>query len=392
MGQNDPIQTPNFYPADKKPSVGRAGRYAPLTLVESNRNAGFRIIVVLAFALLCENLRGQHLSDPVNRELISSTVENLAAVIQREYFDQEVGVSASKSLQEGLAEGRYASAPTLQSLADMLTRDLFESTYDKHLAVAVVQDVISTDESARPLDQSRQERGRHENFGVQRVEVLPGNVGYLNLTSFYRPEAARDTLSAAMHTLQNAESLILDMRGNGGGSPETASLLASYFFLAPELPLFKIVDRSGDVRLYSTEKTLPLERNETRPLYVLTSTQTFSAGEGIAFILQERQRAEIVGEKTAGAANPGKPYRVNSHFEVVVPNGKVIAAITGRNWEGSGVTPDVLVPASDALRVAYARALTDLLNLTTAGPQRDALERHLKAANASARRLHQMTD
>ena len=368
----------------RTPSVRSASYVPDFALAENNRKAGFRIIVVLASALLCENLRGQHLADPVDQELIRSTVENLAGVLQREYFDPEVGASASKSLQEGLAEGRYANAPTLQSLADMLTRDLFESTNDKHLAVAVVEDVISTDKSARPLDWSRQERGRHENFGVQRVEVLPGNVGYLNLTSFYRPEEARDTLSAAMHMLQNAESLILDMRANGGGSPETAALLASYFFLAPELPLFKIVDRSGDVRLYSTEKALPPERNETRPLYVLTSAKTFSAGEGIAFILQERQRAEIVGEQTAGAANPGRPYRVNSHFELVVPNGKVVAAITGRNWEGSGVTPDVLVPAPDALRVAYAGALSKLLNQSTAGPRRDALERHLKAANASA--------
>jgi C-terminal processing protease CtpA/Prc len=266
----------------------------------------------------------------------------------------------------------------------MLTRDLFESTNDKHLAVAVVGDVSSTDEPRRTLDRSRHERGRHENFGVQRVEVLPGNVGYLNLTSFYRPEESRDTLSAAMHTLQYAESLILDMRANAGGSPETASLLASYFFLAPELPLFKIVDRSGEARLYSTEKAIPLERNETRPLYVLTSAKTFSAGEGIAFILQERQRAEIVGEKTACAANPGRPYRVNSHFEVVVPNGKIVTAMTRRNWEGSGVSPDITVPASDALRVAYARALSKLFSQTTAGPRRDTLERQLKAANASA--------
>jgi C-terminal processing protease CtpA/Prc len=324
------------------------------------------------------------LADPVDRELIGSTVESLAVVVQREYFDPEVGARASESLQKALAEGRYAHALTLQSLADMLTRDLFESTKDKHLAVAVVEDAIVTDESARPLDPSRQERGRHENFGVQRVEVLPGNVGYLNLTSFYRPEEARGTLSAAMRTLQHADSLILDMRANGGGSPETASLLVSYFFLAPELPLFTIVDRSGDARVYATESEVQPERNETRPLYVLTSAKTFSAGEGIAFILQERQRAEIVGEKTAGAANPGRPYRVNSHFEVVVPNGKVVASITGRNWEGSGVTPDVLVPAPDALRVTYARALSKLLSQTTAGPRRDALEGHLKAANASA--------
>jgi C-terminal processing protease CtpA/Prc len=72
-----------------------------------------------------------------------------------------------------------------------------------------------------------------------------------------------------------------------------------------------------------------------------TSSRTFSASEGVAYLLQERHRAEVVGEVTAGAANPGRPYPVNDRFSASVPNGRVKSAIGRGNWEGSGVTPDV---------------------------------------------------
>jgi C-terminal processing protease CtpA/Prc len=302
--------------------------------------------------------------------------------VQREYFDPKVASRVEVSLRERLAHGRYDTAPTLESLANMLTRDLFDLTQDKHLNVVVVQEAQSTASSAKTANLSREARGRRENFGVQRVEILAGNVGYLNLTAFYRPDEARDTLSAAMRTLQYADTIILDMRSNSGGSPETAALLLNYFFDAPRLPLFTIVGRSGESQKYFTEKTRLTERNESRPVYVLTSKQTFSAGEGTAFLLQERQRAEVVGETTAGAANPGKTYPVNSRFEVTIPSGKLEAAVTRKNWEGCGVKPDVAVPASDALRVAHARALRRLLGQSP-NTNREELKRQLQTLAAT---------
>ena len=105
------------------------------------------------------------------------------------------------------------------------------------------------------------------------------------------------------------------------------------------------------------------ERDGRRPVYVLTSARTFSAGEGFAFLLQERGRAEVIGERTPGAANPGRPYPVNALFEVTVPNGKVVSAVRRGNWEGIGVVPDIEVPAAEALRIAHARALERLNHL-----------------------------
>jgi hypothetical protein len=354
-----------------------------------------RLLSVIAFApIACfamlftfslgelAGIAGQPPANEIAPKIARKIVESLATVVKREYFDPNVGSRVEVSLRERLAQGRYDKAHTLESLANMLTRDLFDLTHDKHLNVAVMHEAQSTASSAKTTNLSREARGRRENFGVQRVEILAGNVGYLNLTAYYRPDEARDTLSAAMRTLQYADAIILDMRSNSGGSPETVALLTSYFFDTPRLPLFTIVDRSGESRQYFTEKTPLKERDESRPVYVLTSKQTFSAGEGTAFLLQERQRAEVVGETTAGAANPGQTYPVNSRFEVTVPNGKLEAAVTRKNWESCGVKPDVAVPASDALRVAHARALRHLLGQSP-NTNREELKRQLRTLEAT---------
>jgi C-terminal processing protease CtpA/Prc len=185
------------------------------------------------------------------------------------------------------------------------------------------------------------------------VEVLRGNIGYLNLTAFWRSNEGAEVLSNAMRLLSRADALIIDMRENLGGSPDTVIVLASHL-LAPDVPLFEIVPRSGSPTQFRTTKIESAD--DKRRVYVLVSRRTFSAGEGFAFLMQERQRATVVGETTAGAANPGGSHRVNDTFDVTIPNGLVRGAVTGGNWEGTGVTPDVAAKASDALRVAHDHA------------------------------------
>ena len=134
------------------------------------------------------------------------------------------------------------------------------------------------------------------------------------------------------------------------------------------VPLYEIVHRAPEPSdRYTTEPTPAADRNAGRPLFVLTSSRTFAAAEGVAYLLPERHRAEVVGEVTAGTANPGRPYPLNDRFSVNVPNGRVKSAIGGGNWEGSGVTPDVATNAADALPTAHARALRLLIERRAGG-------------------------
>ena len=294
--------------------------------------------------------------------------------MQDNYFDSALAGQIADSLRRRLADGEYDILITPKSLAEKLTGELFDLTRDKHLVVSVKATTESQTGSAHANDVDRTKRGQMENFGVQRVEILNGNVGYLNLISFYRPEEAGSAIAAAMHLVRHADALIVDLRDHSGGSPDTTVLFASYFFEKPALPLFRIIDRAGGVRLYATSTNGLADRNQSRRTYLLTSERTFSAGEGIAYLLQEQGRAQVIGESTAGAANPGRAYDVNRYFEITVPNGKILSAIKGSNWEGSGVKPDIAIASNDALRAAHARALSDLIQQTTDTARRVILE------------------
>jgi C-terminal processing protease CtpA/Prc len=221
-------------------------------------------------------------------------------------------------------------------------------------------------------DDTRELAVRRANAGVERVEVLPGNVGLLALTHFFRLSEARATLAAAMAVLAHADALVLDLRENGGGSPDTVAFLASYLFDRPALPLFDIQDRGGETTPFATASPVPEGADARRPVFVLTSARTFSAGEGAAFLLQARARAVVIGEATPGAANPGRPYPVG-RFEVTIPNGRVRVAPRGDNWEGTGVVPDVPVAADAALPMAQERALRILIERAPAGAWQQSL-------------------
>lgn len=310
---------------------------------------------------------------------VTATVEAVGTTVSREYFDPRAGAEVDAALRRGLAEGRYAGAGDDQALAALITRDLYAATRDKHLALQANRDVPAERErSQEQADASRALEVRRLNAGIRRIEILAGNVGCLEMTNFFRPEEAREAIAAAMQTLARADALIVDMRANGGGSPGTVAVLISHL-IGPHVPLFDITHRKPElVDHYATEAVVPAP-DLKRPVYVLTSSRTFSGGEGVAFLLQERRRAEVIGEVTAGAANAGRPYRVNARFSVVVPNGQVKSAVGGGNWEGPGVTPDVQTPAADALKTAHARALRRLIERELPGPWRSALERALAA-------------
>lgn len=313
-------------------------------------------------------------ANSLDPRLAESTVLSLIDVFNREYFDVPMTGRVAAELRKGLAEGRYAGAATPLELAARLNRDLFATTNDKHVSVRLVR--------PRPSGSPAPRRDIPTTAGFRRTEVLPGNVGLLDLAFFLRLVEHRDAITTAMAKLQGTDALILDMRDNGGGSPDTVALLMSYLFERPGMPLFDITPRMGERQTYSTTIEPIAYRDSSRPVVVLTSPKSFSGGEGIAFLLQDHKRAVIIGEPTAGAANPGRTYPINEQFEVQVPNGQLLSAISRKNWEGSGVTPDIRVLAADALRIGHMQAIQTLLKASTPGPRRDELSAVLKTLEA----------
>ena len=225
---------------------------------------------------------------------------------------------------------------------------------------------------------------REHNGGFARVEQLPGNIGYIDLRMFQSPSVAGEHAANAMDRLADSDALIIDLRKNGGGNADMVALLVSYL-LGPERVLVNtFVGRDGKRQNETwTTPDLPGRRFTGKDVYLLTSSYTFSAAEEFAYDLKNLKRATIVGETTGGGANPIDNFRINDRFEVSIPIARAVNPITGTNWEGVGVEPDVRVPAADALQTAHLAALEKRLERTSDPAQRAALEDAIRANRRS---------
>lgn len=285
-------------------------------------------------------------------------------------LDQYVFPEAAAQLQAYLAEQcrqeAYQTVKSGEQLAHILTGELQERTGDRQLKVVYSPEplpaLVPAQEPTPAELAAEKQRSSLRNFDINRVERLSGNVGYLELYGFEPPEFAGDVLAAAMTFLGQTQALIIDLRHNRGGAPGMVALLCSYLLPAyPPVHLNDVYWRPSDTtRQWWTVPHLPGPRHDG-PVYVLTSEETFSAAEELAYNLQTLKRAVIVGEHTAGGANPGQGYRLGDHFWMFVPTGTAINPVTRTNWADTGIVPDVKVPGELALLTAHAMALNKLL-------------------------------
>lgn len=200
------------------------------------------------------------------------------------------------------------------------------------------------------------------NFGFGAVERLKGNVARVVINGFLPRDAVGEAIAGFMTRIADADALIIDLRGNRGGDPETVALVASYLFDAKPVHLNDMFSREdGSTRESWTLQDVPGKRfGGNKPIYILTSHQTFSGGEELAYDLQSLHRATLIGEITGGGANPGSPRRIDDWFTIFVPDGRPINPVTKTNWERVGVKPDVPVASDAALDEALRRARREL--------------------------------
>jgi C-terminal processing protease CtpA/Prc len=160
------------------------------------------------------------------------------------------------------------------------------------------------------------------------------------------------------------------------------ALICSYLFPGHErVHLNDLYWREGDrTEQFYTLPYVPGRRYLDKEVYVLTSKRTFSGAEEFTYNLKNLKRATIVGEATGGGAHPGGTRRVTDHFAVWVPGGRAINPITKTNWEGTGVTPDVAVPADQALATAHLMALKRLKEKSGDREEAGALEDAVRQA------------
>jgi hypothetical protein len=301
----------------------------------------------------------------------AEVIEAIVKRLQERYVFPETAKKMEAALRQRLEQGAYDSVTSARDFSRLLTEHLQEVSKDKHLRVNCSHEPLPPEPNGRPDPKDverRRERmrtlGAFSNYGFEKVERLGGNVGYLDLRGFMSPEFAGDTAAAAMNFLANTDALIIDLRKNGGGHPAMVALVCSYLFPAePATHLNDLYFRpANETTQYWTLPYVPGRRYVGKDVYILTSKRTFSAAEEFTYNLKNLKRATIVGETTGGGAHPGGMARLTDHFGMFVPSGRAINPVTKTNWEGTGVTPDVEVPADQALAAAHLDALRKLLD------------------------------
>jgi hypothetical protein len=301
----------------------------------------------------------------VNDRVRSNVVDGLVAKLHDHYVFPDVATAIGEAIQDALRQGQYDSLSTPDALGERLTADMQAIGNDKHLRLRWNTDQPAATGHRVPSDghrESRREYGRLNNYGFHRVERLPGNIGYLDVRGFFPADVAGPVAVAAMTFLADTDALIIDVRKNGGGDPSGIAFLTSYLFPAEPVHLNDLYWRTDDTtHQWWTLPWVPGRRYVDKPVYVLTSSYTFSAAEEFTYNLKNLQRATIVGERTGGGAHPGGMYPVWEKFEAFIPTGRAINPYSKSNWEGTGVSPDMEVSADDALHVAQMAALKHVI-------------------------------
>lgn len=313
------------------------------------------------------------LSGPLSAQMITpaerqTTIEATLKLLNDTYVFPEVAQRMESHVRSRIRT--YDAITDGHALARQLTDDLRAISHDRHLSVGYHPDGVPAEQvwhqEPTPGEAEAQKTAlrkglRHENFGILDVSVLKGNLGYLNFKYLAPPEFAGESYVAALNYLAQTDALIIDLRQCGGAISEHAiPLLCSYFFAEPT-HLNDFYWREGNRTIQSwTYAQVAGRRYGNKPIYILTSRQTFSGAEELAYDLKNLKRATIVGDTTGGGANPGGTKCINEHFAMFVPAGRAINPITHTNWEGVGVVPDTAVSANRALYVAQLMAFRRL--------------------------------
>jgi hypothetical protein len=323
----------------------------------------FMILILLACTFI---IPAQGQPQKLGNDEKKAVVEAVVTVLQKQYVFPETAKKMGALIKKNLKAGQYQPVDDPRAFASKLTEDLRSISHDRHLGVQYaplrIGEMKTIDETKKKAAQEFQKRlDRIANHGFKEVRIRQGNIGYLKFNYFSAAQEAFPVAVGAMAFLANCDALIIDLRENGGGNPEMIQLLSSYFFSGDPRHLNSFYYRLDEkTEQFWTLPYVPGSKLAETDLYVLTSRNTFSGAEEFTYNLKNMKRATIVGETTGGGAHPVKMEILNDHFAIGVPYARAINPISKTNWEGTGVEPDVKVPAEQALNEAERLALGKL--------------------------------
>ena len=273
--------------------------------------------------------------------------EKFAQALEDDYAYPDKGAKMAAAIRAKLLAKGYGGITSPSQFAHALETDARAVVNDGHLRVTF---------SPSPMPQMMIRRAPptpemiaqmlRQNAAIPEVKILTGNIGYMPVNGMLPAAAAKDAIAAAFAFLHNTDALILDLRGNPGGSGYAEVYMSYLSEGAPYVTGSVHWRKDNRVQELKTEDMGKASYGSKKPVYILTSHWTFSAAEGLAYEVQAFRRGVIVGETTGGGANPSTgsgAMDLGHGFWANVPVGYVVNAVTGTNWEGVGIQPDATV-------------------------------------------------
>jgi hypothetical protein len=279
---------------------------------------------------------------------------SVADLVEEHYVLADVAVSVAGLLRDQARSMAYDSALDESEVARRVTGDLQAVNRDLHLRLLHHEEPLIDLADPAEAAAAHLREAEASSYGVTGPTWVDGDVAVLRFAPvLFHPSVSGDVVVSAMQSVREAQGLVLDVRDCRGGAPSAVGLVLTYL-LGPELHLTDMLTRNpAELRQLWTLPWVPGTSVPTDvPVAVLTSGTTFSGAEDLAYTLQAHRRAVVVGETTAGGAHPREGFRVSDHLEATIPVARAVNRITGGNWEGVGVLPDVDVPAAEALDAA----------------------------------------
>ena len=286
---------------------------------------------------------------------------SLADELEKGFVYPQKGKAYAAALRAHVAAGKYAGM-SVEEASRVMTADLQAVAADGHLRVM-----------AMPKEDERQSAaGPRADFPLieQSGWIAPG-IAFIRINAFMRDPAETAAVAKFMADHADAKAIIFDVRTHRGGGLDQMDVIFPWLFAREtrlltmairrsveeeqgtpfdETPSLRLAGRTAQevVREHWATPNADPRLRDAR-VYLLTSQRTGSAAEHFAMAMKHTGRAKLVGSNTAGANHFGGGVELTGGLAAFVPVGRTYDPVTGKDWEGVGVTPDVDVPPAEAL-------------------------------------------
>jgi tetratricopeptide (TPR) repeat protein len=307
----------------------------------------FFLLSFIPFSILPAQMQMDSLKHKDKKELI----KKIGILLSDNYVFPDLGKRYRQEIVKLYASGEFDKVNDPKAFGDSVTAVLQKITKDKHILFRLVEknDISENNKGSlhHPVRYFR--LGQKEHLGIFRLDWIDNEIGYMDYRRFYYHHEAKEMLINAIQFLSSANAIIIDLRENQGGSGLLIPLLCSYFLPHPTQLTGTYYRGTNITQEWWTLEQIKGKRLLDVPMFLVIGKNTFSAAEYLAYDLKVQKRAILIGEATKGGAHSVDLFPVGDRFEIYIPTARAVNPVTGSNWEGTGVIPDILVSTESAL-------------------------------------------